>query len=275
MVNQKNISIVIPSLKANKNLRNCLIALSEQSLKPDSVLIVAQSDLTDYSEIIKDIELSIKVLYSPVGLAKSRNLGFKFVDKHCRIVGFVDDDTCLKDNFIEQVANNLVWADACVGIVKTGSEQRLSYPDKLTNITKRNVWKSAIESGFFINTSVLQAVGTYQEDLGLGSGTKKNSGEGTELYCRILNGGFNLVFDPELIAEEISVIRTTDVSKHFSYAIGTGYVYAKHFKFFIGFAHIFAPVFARHKGFTLKTRIAIVFGRSIGFLIRLKELCFK
>lgn len=275
MVHQKKISVVIPSLNASRRLRNCLIALSEQSLKPDSVLIVAQSDLTAYSEIIKDIELSIKVLYCPVGLSKSRNFGFKFVEKHCDIVGFVDDDTCLNNDFIEKVADNLVWADACVGVVQSSSGQRLDYPDKLTNITKKNVWKSAIESGFFTRSAVLQAIGTYQEDIGLGSGTKVNSGEGTELYCRMLNSGFNFVFDPELIAQEISEVQTIVISKHFSYAIGTGYVYAKHFNLFLGFIHIFAPVFAIRKKFTLKTRIAVVFGRAIGFIIGLKVLCFK
>lgn len=271
-MNQINsIGIVIPSLTPNQVLRRCLLSIAEQTLRPRIVVVVAQSDLSSYREILEGIELNVALIFSNIGLSRSRNMGFAYVEKNCEIVGFVDADTCIDRKYLENVARELIWADACVGRVQTQGKARLNFSPALTLITKKNVWQTAIESGFFSKTAPLREVGLYAENLGLGSGTRLGSGEGTDLYCRLIKRGFKIVYVPELVSEEITDSATLPIFKHSSYAVGTGYVYAKHYSFFIGVIRIFAPLFSQKSSFSLKQRVAIVRGRLSGFLIGLKD----
>lgn len=272
-MNQKsNIGIVIPSLAPSHILRKCLLSIAQQTLRPKIVVIVAQSDPLNYREFIEGIDLKVVLLLSSVGLSRSRNMGFAFVEEKCEIVGFVDADTCLDRKYLENVAQELFWADACVGRVQTEGRTRLDFSPTSAVITKRNVWHTAIESGFFSKTAPLREVGLYAENLGLGSGTNLGSGEGTDLYCRLIERGFTIVFVPDLVSEEYVENIELPICKHFRYAVGTGYVYAKHFNFFVGATRIFAPLLSRKSAYSLQQRVAIVRGRLIGFSIGIKDL---
>jgi glycosyltransferase involved in cell wall biosynthesis len=271
MNQETSIGIVIPSLAPSHLLRKCLLSIAEQTLRPKIVVIVAQSDLANYREIIEGVELNVVLLLSSIGLSRSRNMGFVYVEENCEIVGFVDADTCIDSKYLENVAQELIWADACVGRVQTQGKARLNFSPTSTMITKRNVWHTAIESGFFSKTATLREVGLYAENLGLGSGTRLGSGEGTDLYCRFIERGFNIVYAPELVSEEFVDSIEQPIFKHSSYAVGTGYVYAKHFNFFVGVTRIFAPLFSRKSAFSLEQRLAIVQGRMIGFYIGMTD----
>ena len=265
----RSIGIVIPSLTPSHILRKCLLSIAEQTLQPKIVVVVAQSDLAGHKGIIEGIELNVELLFSSIGLSRSRNMGFAHIEENCEIVGFLDADTCIDRNYLENVAQNLIWADACVGRVQTQGKARLNFSPTLTIVTKKNVWHTAIESGFFSRTVPLREVGLYAENLGLGSGTRLGSGEGTDLYCRLIKRGFKIVYVPELVSEEFVDFKAIPIRKHSSYAVGTGYVYAKHFNFFIGTLRIFAPLFSLKSSFSLARRVAVMRGRLIGFFIGL------
>jgi hypothetical protein len=61
------------------------------------------------------------------------------------------------------------------------------------------VWNRAISFTIFLRAAVVEAVGRFDEQLGLGSGRPWSSGEETEYLVRALDTGARIEYDPELV----------------------------------------------------------------------------
>lgn len=98
------ISIIIPTLNRYKDLKIALDSILLQSILPDEVLIVDQSDNfekidTDKYNFVKQFKFSIK------SGALARNFWIENLDKESDIVIFLDDDVYLDKKFIENIIN--------------------------------------------------------------------------------------------------------------------------------------------------------------------------
>jgi GT2 family glycosyltransferase len=66
-------------------------------------------------------------------------------------------------------------------------------------MTRENMWNRAISFAIFLRTSVVTAVGRFDEELGLGSGRPWSSGEETEYVVRAVDAGARIEYDPDLV----------------------------------------------------------------------------
>jgi GT2 family glycosyltransferase len=93
-----------------------------------------------------------------------------------------------------------------------------------------NVWKKGVSYTIFLRSSVCSAVGPFDEELGVGAGTRFGSGEETDYLIRTAKLGFNIQYLPELIVfhPNQKLYDRNQRDKAFRYGMGMGKVLSKH-----------------------------------------------
>ena len=100
------------------DLARCLASVSEQSVKPDRVLVVDGSETTSESRI-RDAAvvegLCLEVVRTAAGLTYQRNEGLKRLLPETDVVHFVDDDSVLEPDYCAQILSAFAPGVAAVG----------------------------------------------------------------------------------------------------------------------------------------------------------------
>lgn len=104
----KTISVIIPTKDRPKDLENLINSLLNQSLKPDELIIIDQSNSQESKNLVKKIwknKIHAKLVYilnSDIkGLVDAKRYGTNLVSSE--LVCFLDDDLILDDRFIEEI----------------------------------------------------------------------------------------------------------------------------------------------------------------------------
>jgi glycosyltransferase involved in cell wall biosynthesis len=130
------------------------------------------------------------------GVSRARNLGLELVDGD--VVAFPDDDCWYPAGLLQKVATVLnahPELDGVTGRFTDGdgnTEGR--WLESSTLLNRYNVWRGAIEFSIFLRRRVVNAVGPFDESLGVGAGTAWGAAEGTDYLLRSLDQGFKLKF---------------------------------------------------------------------------------
>jgi GT2 family glycosyltransferase len=74
-----------------------------------------------------------------------------------------------------------------------------SWEGAAARLTRDNLWNRAISFAIFLRSSVLDDVGPFDEQLGLGSSMPWSSGEETEYLVRAVDHGRRIEYDPDLV----------------------------------------------------------------------------
>lgn len=106
----KIISIVIPTKNRHVDLMNLVNSLIDQSLKPNELIVIDQSDTDISKKLVNDKWKQFKnskliyVLNSKIkGLVDAKRYGIKFASGD--LICFLDDDLILDSRFLEQIAS--------------------------------------------------------------------------------------------------------------------------------------------------------------------------
>jgi glycosyltransferase involved in cell wall biosynthesis len=130
------------------------------------------------------------------GASRARNAGLALVDGD--VIAFPDDDCWYPAGLLEKVVAVLAShreLDGITGRFTDGDgkvEGRWLESSALLN--RYNVWRGAIEFSIFLRRRVVDAVGGFDETLGVGAGTVWGAAEGTDYLLRSLRLGFKLKF---------------------------------------------------------------------------------
>ena len=269
--------VVIPTLGRTETLDVALAALESQSLKPLEIIIVFQGEARVYEELVaKYRSENVVVIGADKGLARARNAGLNACSCHSEFVMFMDDDIKPAPNFLEVAAVQLSTHHFASGRLtfEGTNESRLRFPKTPTPITAKNVWNTAIEATCVYRRLPLEVVGGFNEALGLGSGTRFGSGEGTDLLLRLLKNGMHGIYSPnamaeEIVFEEVVPSNAQDVERVRSYAIGAGFVVGSHYglayQFWFVLKALLRLVSDAPRG-NWRRRIAVLVGRVEGVL---------
>jgi GT2 family glycosyltransferase len=93
----KTITFIIATKDRPRDVRKLLQNLTEQSLRPDQVIIVDASAETDNNLIAEFSALDLRYIYHPKPSASAqRNEGIRAVSKEMDLIGFLDDDVILE-----------------------------------------------------------------------------------------------------------------------------------------------------------------------------------
>jgi GT2 family glycosyltransferase len=179
-----------------------LSSLARQTHSAFRVLLIDQNEDDRLGELIgAHPTFELEHLRSPLGLSRARNVGLEHV--RAELVAFPDDDCTYPDDLLERVARRFADDPALDGLtgraVNTLGRSAPSWATDAAGLTRDNVWNRAISFTIFLRAAVVEAVGRFDEQLGLGSGRPWSSGEETEYLVRALDTGARIQYDPELV----------------------------------------------------------------------------
>ena len=148
-------------------------------------------------------ELTLVRLQSPRGLSRARNASLEHVEAD--LVAFPDDDCAYPPDLLERVGRQFAEKPGLDGLTgrdvdATGRGSRV-WPTERTPVTAENVWYHGLSAAVFLRRELVERVGVFDEQLGLGSETPWSSGEEVDYLIRAVRLGGRLEYDPSLGVE--------------------------------------------------------------------------
>lgn len=196
------LDLVVATVDRTGPLEALLDALDAQSHRDFRTLIVDQNDDDRVGQsLARHPLLGVVRLRSERGLSRARNVALAHVE--APLVAFSDDDCLYPAELLERVARRFAADPALDGLCgrAAAADGRASgrWPTHAILITPDTVWRTAISHTIFLRKELVQAVGRFDEALGLGAGTPWSSGEEIDYLVRALRAGARIEYDPSLV----------------------------------------------------------------------------
>lgn len=227
------VSIIVCTLDRVQEVARLLASLERQTYRDFEVVLVDQNGDDRLRPILKDrANLCIRHLTSRRGLSRARNVALPLVKGD--ILCFPDDDCWYPDNLLASVVawfsrhQEFVALFACLRDAN-GNPVGPRWPNAACLCTKENIWSIAISPSGFLRKSAADRIGSFNENIGVGSDSMYQSGEETDYFLRSLEQGYQMWFEPSFTVHHPSfhsperLRRTT-----YSFALGNGYVMRIH-----------------------------------------------
>ncbi len=225
------ISLIIATINRSNELIMLFDSLEKQTYRNFEVILVDQNSDNRLLPLINHYanKFSLKHIHSEPGLSRARNRGLPNVSGD--IVSFPDDDCWYPYDLLEKVTRFFEINPEYAGVTgksenNSGSSTQINWLKKPCEITLYNVWRTAISYTIFLRNEIFSEVGTFDESLGVGSGTCWNSGEETDILIRIINSNRRILYNPEFIVYHPEYEKTTQRAS--KYGPGLGRVLKKH-----------------------------------------------
>lgn len=223
------ISLIMATLGRYYEVDRMLESLTRQKYKNFELVVVDQNPEGFLSDIIEKYSGKINIKYINTnikGLSKARNIGLKHIQG--AIVAFPDDDCVYFEDTLLKVQNYFLSNEDIDFITgKEINDIKYKHIDKKIKINKYNIWLHSISFTIFMRKKIVDKVGFFDEQLGVGSGTEYGSGEETDYLLRGLENtglGVNV--------SEIVIMHPrpdyANAKKAFQYSKGRMYVLRKH-----------------------------------------------
>jgi GT2 family glycosyltransferase len=207
-------TVAVCTRERPEDLKRCLDRLLRLLDAGHEVLVVDNAPRTDATRSLVETHPRVNYVLEPrPGLDRARNRALK--EAAHPIVAFCDDDAVPDDGWLDALLKN--FSDPLV-LCATGMTLPLeletpaqewfewyggfskSLKRKVVDCTNRNplyVGDMGAGANMAVRKSILQAVGSFDEALDCGTVTR--SGGDHDMFSRILNRGYRLVYDPEAI----------------------------------------------------------------------------
>jgi GT2 family glycosyltransferase len=194
--------LVVATVGRIEELDRLLESLERQTHPGFRILLVDQNDDDRVSRVVlRHPTLEIDHLRAPVGLSGARNAGLTHAT--AQLVAFPDDDCSYPADLLERVARRFATDQAVDGLTGRASDfagrSSESWPREATHLTRENLWYRALSITMFLRRTAIDAVGHFDEQLGLGSGQPWSSGEETDYLVRAVDAGLQIEYDPDLV----------------------------------------------------------------------------
>jgi glycosyltransferase involved in cell wall biosynthesis len=226
-------ALVVATVDRGEGLRILLDSLERQTYRRFRVLLVDQNDDDRVAPILAaSPDLEIERLHASRGLSRARNAALPRVSED--IVTFPDDDCTYPDDLLERVARRFADRAGLDGVTgrTADAEGRSSgrWSTEAGPLERDTVWNRANSASTFLRRELVERVGAFDEQLGLGSGSPWSSGEEIDYLVRALDSGARIEFDPSLMVrhelrtltpEELRAIGLRD-------GASVGYILRKH-----------------------------------------------
>lgn len=180
-----------------------LDSLAVQSRRDFEVVVVDQNRDFNIRTVVDEYAgiLNIHVVRSAPGLSLARNRGLEFA--RGEIAAFPDDDSWYPADLVHRVATFFEGNPSVAGYIgrvrEPGKGDVARFKGPYGTITRERVFESAASCGLFLRTSAVVQCGGFREDMGLGSGTRWAGGEDYDLPIRMVDRGYTVVYDPDLV----------------------------------------------------------------------------
>ena len=181
-----------------------LDSLAEQTHRAVRVVLVDQNDDERLMPLLeRHPELDVLRLASAPGLSRARNAALSHL--RAALVAFPDDDCTYPPDLLERAARRFAEEpslDAITGRdVDSAQRGSRSWAGERRPVTPSSVWYHALSAAVFLRRSLVERVGAFDEQLGLGSGTPWSSGEEVDYLIRAARLGARIEYDPDLAVQ--------------------------------------------------------------------------
>ncbi len=229
------LDLLVPTIGRTVELDRYLSSLDAQAGVSLRVILIDQNEDDRLAAIASTHSARLQILRvrSARGLSRARNVGIR--EATAPLLGLADDDCWYPPGVIGRVVDTFLErpeVDCLCGRVvePTPSAAAGRWDARGGRVNRFNVWKRAMSTALFVRREVVEAVGGFDEALGLGAGTPFGSGEETEFLLRAMELGFVVVYDPSITVHHESGRRFTaeDWSMARSYGRGLGRVMRMH-----------------------------------------------
>ncbi len=211
-------------------------SLAAQTHKDFEVIVVDQNaDARVGSPAADGWPFRIAHMRTPAeaGLSRARNTGLRRANG--TVVLFPDDDCWYPPHFLAHALARIEagGADVLTGrAAEAGTLRDINgrFEKTVTAISRDKVFTTGIEWVAFFKRTVLETVGGYDIDIGVGAATPWQACEGQDIMLRALAEGFTCVFDPSVYGHhaELDIDEPAMLRKGRGYARGLGYVLRLH-----------------------------------------------
>ena len=227
------VSLIVTTIDRVGELERLLASLETQTYRDFEVIVVDQNPDERLAPVLQaHPKLAIRHLRSGRGAARGRNTGLPLAQGE--VVGFPDDDCWYPDHLLADVVawfgdhSEFAVLFTCVrdaDNVPVGP----NWPKHAGVVTRRNVWDIGLAAGVFLRRGVTDATGLLDENIGVGSDSRYQSGEETDYYLRALERGFYMWFEHGLTVHHPNLHSLERLrSRTYPFALGAGYVMGVH-----------------------------------------------
>jgi glycosyltransferase involved in cell wall biosynthesis len=244
------VSLILATKSRVEEVDRLLQSLAHQVYRDFELIVVDQNEDDRLKPILVEQEHRFPVihLHSQSGLSRARNVGL--ASAAGEIISFPDDDCWYPRDLLAWVVSQFEKdpsIDGLTGRSEDGSGQPSGgkFSRERGRVDMHNVWKRGISYTIFLRSSVCAAVGAFDDQLGVGAGTRFGSGEETDYLIRMIKLGFNLQYLPDLVVFHPNPVlyTKTHCRKAFRYGVGMGRVLSKHrYKFSFNLGAVMRPI---------------------------------
>jgi glycosyltransferase involved in cell wall biosynthesis len=167
------------------------------------VIVADQNDDERLVPILAKFEGMFPIirLSAEPGLSRARNVALAHIDAD--VIVFPDDDCWYSPDLLERLASFLSRHPQWDGIGghavdELGRSAAGQLDTSSGPMTIFNLWRRVASYTVFLRRRVIDAVGPFDEALGVGSGTPWGGGEDLDYIARSLRAGCSLYYDPTL-----------------------------------------------------------------------------
>jgi ADP-heptose:LPS heptosyltransferase/glycosyltransferase involved in cell wall biosynthesis len=232
------ISLVVSTVNRTVELKRLMDSLLGQEFKDFEILVVDQNHDDRIVPVLDEYRscLSITRIQTPArhGISSARNDGWRRV--RGEVIVFPDDDCWYPPWFLRKGLERLDTTKAALVSGRFADESGRSINGRFANrvllISRRSVWIAQAEAATFYRRDLLERLGGFDEELGIGSSSQWQAAEGPDFILRALNRGCACYFDPSLYGfhREYDLDDPTALmaKKGRMYGRGMGYVLRRH-----------------------------------------------
>jgi glycosyltransferase involved in cell wall biosynthesis len=229
------ISLILATKGRVEEVAKLIRSLTKQEYHDLELLVVDQNEDDRLVKILTDKTALFPIVHlrSKCGLSHARNVGMAYATGD--IIAFPDDDCWYPEKLLTRVVSQFQTHPRIGGLTGRSEDGQgeasggcLSRQESRVDV--KNVWKKGISYTIFLRSEVCHAVGSFDEELGLGAGTRFGSGEETDYLIRTVKMGFEIHYYPDLIVYHPNPILydRNHCNKAFRYGLGMGRVLSKH-----------------------------------------------
>jgi ADP-heptose:LPS heptosyltransferase/glycosyltransferase involved in cell wall biosynthesis len=232
------VSLVVSTVNRDAELPRLLSSLVDQEFKDFEIIVVDQNSDDRIAPVLKRYEraLNISRVATPMrhGVSCGRNDGWRRA--LANVIVFPDDDCWYPPWFLGKGMELLdaTGAELVSGRFADESGRNINgrFASRAQFITRRNVWFTQHEPATFYRRDLLERLGGFDEDLGIGSRSPWQAAEGPDLVLKALQHCCVCYYDPSLYGfhreYDLDDPSAGMTKRGRMYARGMGYVLRRH-----------------------------------------------
>jgi glycosyltransferase involved in cell wall biosynthesis len=193
--------LVVATVGRADELARLLESLERQTYDRLRLLVVDQNEDERLAEVLAGRGLDVLHLRAARGLSRARNAALPHL--RAEVIGFPDDDCIYPGDLLEGVARRLAAEPSLDGLTGRSADgdgrSSPSWEPAAAGLTRDNLWNRVISYALFLRRPLVERVGAFDEQLGLGAGTPWSSGEEIDYLIRAVDAGARIEYDPALV----------------------------------------------------------------------------